>query len=180
MVQNSKIKEVQNHCDKILRQIGCNTIELSQKESSQKKFFNFIRDFGVTSFAKIDFNYKNFRYFSNITEEKFRNFLFAHATTWYGKINGENKLYFVSQPYRSIEIKTPDDVISMLFNEKGFLDFCKEKGHRIIINFDNYYNWCGDGAFLFIVELESEGIPQECVDITTIDWGVKDICQYWG
>ena len=173
-----EIDSIHSKCDAILRQLGQESIFLSQKESAQKKFCNFIRDFGITSVAHLDFNYRNFRYFKSIKNEELSNLLFSHMSKWYGSVNNEKKLYLVAQPFRTMKFDSIHNVLDFLLEEKSLLDFCKSHGHHITIDFDNNYNWIDDGAFLLIISLQTEGRASDCLEIKLIDWGIQSVYRY--
>ena len=166
-------EDVRERCDKILIQLGCDKIDLLQRVPAQKKFCRFVRDYGITAPAHVDFNYKRYRYLSNVEDPVVASLLFENATTWHGKIDGEEKLYFVAQPYR--RCYTDNSVLELLRNEKKFLEFCRKNGHGLTLDFDNDYNWRGDEAFLIIVELERNAAPDGRLAVEVKDWGKKTV-----
>lgn len=164
----------------ILMELGREKIDLSRKESLQKRFCNFIRDFGINAVAHVNYQYKTFRYFLDVENKELAKFLFDHVTFWAGKKDGENKLYFVAQPYRTYTMNTIHDLLDLLLRERKFLEFCKENGHKVTLDFDNNYNWRGDEAFLIIIELESEKNVFDSLDVKLVDWGVETIYSFKG
>ena len=175
---NHELIKLTIQCDEILKQLGRNKIGLSMKESARKRFCNFIRDFGIYSIAHIDYKYKSFRYFLDVENEKWAKLLFEHVTVWHGNVEGEDKLYFVSQPFRSYEIQNAEDVLQLLLEEKKFLEWCRESGHHLMLHFDNNYNWRDEEAFLIILELDNEGNSMDFLDIIIVDWGIQSIYHY--
>ena len=175
---NAELMELSYRRDELLRQLGRDKIGLSLQELAQKKFCNFIRDYGIKSIAHIDYKYKNFRYFLDVENKELKKLLFDHVTVWYGCTDDVDKLYFVSQPYRSYDMRKVEDLLELLLEEKKFLEFCKNSGHRLTLNFDNMYNWRDNEAFMIIIELDNEGKPMDSLDITIIDWGIETVYRY--